>query len=474
MPRGLEADLCVIGAGSGGLSVAAVAAQMGARVVLIEKGKMGGDCLNAGCVPSKSLIAAAHAAHAVRTSGRFGVNGHEPEIDALKVRSHVRDVIAGIAPYDSVERFEGLGVTVLRAAARFTGPNEVQAAETRVRARRFVVATGSAPFVPPIPGLADVPALTNETIFDLDARPDHLIVIGGGPIGIEMAQAHRRLGAAVTVLEHGRILPKDDPDAVAVVRGRLLAEGVAIREGAKVVSAARRGNGVAVTAEIDGVLVEIAGSHLLVAAGRRANVEGLGLEQAGIEHSPKGINVDARLRTSNRRVFAIGDVAGGYQFTHMAAYHAGIVIRNALFRWPATVDARAVPWVTYTDPELAHVGLTAAGAESQGLSVSIASFDFAENDRARAERETDGFAKIVVGKRGKVLGATIVGRSAGELILPWVLAIGQGLGIGAMAGVIAPYPTLSEISKRAAGAYYAPKLFGPTTRRIVGLLQRFS
>jgi pyruvate/2-oxoglutarate dehydrogenase complex dihydrolipoamide dehydrogenase (E3) component len=434
---------------------------------------MGGECLNSGCVPSKALIAAAHATDAVRRSSRFGVNGHEPHIDFLQVRGHVRDVIAAIAPHDSVERFEGLGVTVLRTTARFIGPDEIEAGEARVRARRFVVATGSSPFMPPIPGLAEASALTNETVFDLDTRPDHLIVIGGGPIGIELAQAHRRLGAAVTVLEHGHILPKDDPDAVAVVRRRLVAEGVTIREGAKVVRVSRHGNGVAVTAEIDGAPVEIAGSHLLLAAGRRANVDGLGLAVAGIEHSLQGINVDARLRTSNRRVFAIGDVTGGYQFTHVAAYQAGIVIRHALFQWPAKVDTGAVPWVTYTDPELAQVGLTAAAAEQQGHTVNVASVAFAENDRARAERETEGFVKIVVGRRGKVLGATIVGRSAGELILPWVLAIGQGLGIGAMAGVIAPYPTLSEASKRAASAHFAPKLFGATTRRIVGLLQRF-
>ncbi len=472
MPRTIEADLCVIGAGSGGLSVAAGAAQMGARVVLIEKGRMGGDCLNTGCVPSKALIAAAHAAHGVRTSGRFGVNGHEPAIDFRAVHDHVRGVIAGIAPHDSVERFEGLGVQVIRAAARFTSPSEAEAGDARIRARRFVVATGSSAAVPPIPGLGGTPFLTNETVFDLAERPEHLVVIGGGPMGLEMAQAHRRLGTAVTVLDAGRILPKDDPEAVEVVRRRVLAEGVALHEGVKVLSVARRGNGVAVAIEADGQERTVAGSHLLVAAGRRANVGGLGLEAAGIKHSPRGIKVDARLRTTNKRVFAVGDVAGGHQFTHVASHHAGIVIRNALFRWPAKADTHAVPWVTYTDPELAHVGLRAAEAEAQGHKASVAS-PFAEIDRARAERETEGFAKIVIGKRGRILGATIVGRGAGELILPWVLAIGQGLKVGAMAGVIAPYPTLSEVSKRAAGAHYAPKLFSDGTRRIVRLLQRF-
>jgi pyruvate/2-oxoglutarate dehydrogenase complex dihydrolipoamide dehydrogenase (E3) component len=288
-----------------------------------------------------------------------------------------------------------------------------------------------------------------------------------------MAQAHRRLGAAVTVLEHGTILPKDDPDAVAVVRARLRAEGVTVREGAKVVRTARHGNGIAATAEVNGTEAEVTGSHLLVAAGRRANVDGLGLAEAGIEHTPRGITVDARLRTTNKRVFAIGDVTGGLQFTHVAADQAGIVIRNALFRWPAKANGKAVPWVTYTDPELAHVGLSEAAAAERGHRTSVARFAFSEIDRARAERETDGFAKIVVGPRGTILGATIVGRGAGELILPWVLAIDRGLRMSAMASVIAPYPTFSEITKRSASAFFAPKLFSATTRKLVGLLQRF-
>lgn len=473
MSDAIETDLCVIGAGSGGLSVAAGAAQMGARVVLVERGKMGGDCLNSGCVPSKSLIAAAHAAHVIRSADRFGVLGQEPEVDFRRVREHVRDVIAAIAPHDSVERFQSLGVMVIQDQARFTSPGEIEAGGHRVRARRFVVATGSAPAVPSIPGLAETPYLTNESIFDLDERPSHLVVIGGGPIGIELAQAHRRLGAAVTVLEHATILPKDDPEAVEIVRARLLAEGVALREGSKVSGAARRDDGVSVMAEIDGREVEVEGSHLLVAAGRRATFDGLGLDEAGVEHTEKGIKVDDRLRTTNKRIFAIGDVTGGLQFTHAAGHHAGIVIRNALFRWPAKATAKAVPWVTYTDPELAQVGLSAAAAEAGGHTYTISRFPFAEIDRARAERETGGFAKIVLGRRGKVLGATIVGHGAGELILPWALAIDAGLGIGAMAGVVAPYPTFSEVSKRAAGAYYAPKLFSPLTRSLIGFSQRW-
>jgi len=468
----IKADIAVIGGGSGGLSVAAGAAQMGAKVVLVEKGKMGGDCLNYGCVPSKALIAAGEAAQTVRGSASFGVNGHEPEVDFARVNGHVHDVIAGIAPHDSVERFEGLGVRVIQAAARFVGKAEIEAGDHRIKARRIVIATGSSAFVPTIPGVDTVPYLTNETIFDLTDRPEHLIVVGGGPIGIEMAQAHRRLGAAVTVIEGLSIMGKDDPDAVEVVRRRLSAEGVTLLENATVENLILDGNGVSALVGQDGKTARIDGSHILLAVGRRANVAGLDLEKAGIDHGPQGIPVDARLRTSNKRVFAIGDVAGGYQFTHMAGYHAGIVIRNALFNLPAKVDYRAVPWVTYTDPELAQVGLSETAAKEQGRAVTAVRFDFAENDRARAERATEGFIKAVIGKKGRILGATIVGRHAGELILPWVLAVQKGLKVSDMAGVIAPYPTLGEVSKRVAGAYYTPALFSDRTKRVVGLMQR--
>ena len=477
MAKTITADLCIIGAGSGGLSVAAGAAQMGARVVLIEKGAMGGDCLNSGCVPSKALIAAAAAADSVRHAGRFGVNGHEPAVDFAGVRDHIRSVIAGIAPHDSVERFEGLGVTVVRAAARFTGPHEVVAGDARVRARRFVIATGSTPAVPPIPGLESVPYLTNETIFDLAERPEHLVIIGGGPIGAELAQAQRRLGARVSLLEMARVLGKDDPQVTAVVRKRLTEDGVEIHEGITIKAVARDGNAIAVTIEENGAETTLSGSHLLVAAGRQATVEGLDLKAAGVAYSPKGIAVDRRLRSSNKRVFAVGDVAvveglGAYQFTHVAGYHAGIVIRNALFKLPAKVSYDALPWVTYTDPEIAQVGLTEARArEVHGDRVTVLTAAFTENDRARTERATEGLVKVVVGPRGKILGASIAGRHAGELLQPWVLAIGQGLKIGAMAKMIAPYPTLGEASKRAAGNYYTPTLFGARTRKIVRFLQ---
>lgn len=474
MAKTIQADICVIGGGSGGLSVAAGASQMGAKVVLIEKGKMGGDCLNYGCVPSKALIAAGHAADTVRNAGKFGVNGHEPEVDFLGVRDHVRGVIAAIAPHDSVERFEDLGVTVIQAAGSFTGPDEIVAGDTRVKAKRFVIATGSSAAVPPIPGLDQVPFMTNETVFDLAERPEHLIVIGGGPIGAELAQAQRRLGARVSLLEMFTVLGKDDPDVTAFARQRLVEDGVEIHEGIAIKQISQDGNGIAVEIEVDGKPQRIAGSHLLVAAGRRANVNGLNLEAAGVTYSPKGIEVDERLRSSNKKIFAIGDVAGGYQFTHMAGYHAGIVIRNALFKLPAKVDYKAVPWVTFTDPEIAHVGMTEAEArEKFGDKVRALKWSFKENDRAQAEQATDGLVKVVVGARGKILGASIAGLHAGELLQPWVLAISQGLKIGAMANIIAPYPTLGEVNKRAAGSYYTPSLFSERTRKIVRFLQRF-
>ena len=473
MAKALKVDICVIGAGSGGLSVAAGASQMGASTVLIERGKMGGDCLNYGCVPSKALLAAGHAAQAVRGAGRFGVRAAAPAIDSGGVYGHVRGTIAAIAPNDSVERFEGLGVKVIASPARFTGPREIAADGTRITARRIVIATGSSPAVPPIAGLKDVPYLTNETIFDLGQVPAHLIVIGGGPVGIEMAQAHRHLGARVTVVEMFSIMANDDPELVDVVRARLAGEGIDLREGVTVARVEKAGNGVAVVIAGNGAEDRVQGSHVLIAAGRRPNVGGLDLEKAGIAYSPAGIQVDARLRTTNRRVFAIGDVAGGYQFTHMAGYHAGIVLRNALFRLPAKVDTRAVPWVTYTAPELAQVGLTEDRARKQAGDIRVLRWPFAENDRARAERETDGLVKVITTPRGRILGAGIVGAHAGELIHAWVLAIGQKIKIGAVAGMIAPYPTLGEANKRAAGSFYTPALFGERTKRIVRFLSHF-
>jgi pyruvate/2-oxoglutarate dehydrogenase complex dihydrolipoamide dehydrogenase (E3) component len=466
----LTPDLCVIGGGAGGLAVAAGAVQMGASVLLIERGRMGGDCLNYGCVPSKSLLAAAKLVAAGGHGAELGIGYNPPRIDFAAVMDSVADVIARLAPNDSVERFTRLGVTVLQAEARFRDPRTVSAGGEVIRPRRFVIATGSTPVVPPIPGLARVPYLTNETVFANRVCPRHLIVIGGGPIGIELAQAHRRLGAAVTVIDAGPILPRDDPELVARLAGRLMTEGIALKPSLAIAAIERTGADIAVVLASG---ERIAGSHLLVAAGRRPDFSALDLPAAGISTNAAGIAVDARLRTSNRRAFAIGDAAGGPQFTHVALQHAGIVIRSALFRLPARVDYRALPWVTYTDPELAHVGIGEAAARAAGHAPRILRWPFADNDRAQTERDTDGEVKIVASRRGRILGATILGAAAGDLILPWALAIAQRLKISAMANLVVPYPTRGEAGKRAAGSFYTPSLFAPRTRWLVRLLAHF-
>ena len=474
MTSKIDTDICVIGGGSGGLSVAAGAAQMGAPTVLLEKGKMGGDCLNYGCVPSKAMLAAGHAAQAIRHAGRFGVQSGAPKIDAKGVFKHIYGTIGAIAPNDSVERFTGLGVHVIEQAGRFVSNDTIEAGDTQIKARRFVIATGSSAFVPPIPGLDEVPFYTNETVFYTDTLPEHLIVIGGGPIGIELAQAHRHLGAKVTVLELFSIMPKDDPELVAVVRKQLDADGLDIREGVKIARVEKAGDGLAVVLEGDAGEERVEGSHLLVATGRRANVGGLNLEAASVVYSPKGIDVAARMRTSNKKIFAIGDVAGGLQFTHVAGYHAGVVIKNALFRMPAKADHSSVPWVTYTAPELAQVGLDEASAKKQyGDSIRVLRWPYHENDRAQAEGETEGMVKAITTKKGVILGCGIAGPQAGELIQTWVLAMSQKIKIGGIATMVAPYPTLGEVNKRAAGSYYTPSLFSERTRKIVRFLAKF-
>lgn len=469
----IQTDICVIGAGSGGLSVAAGASQMGADVVLIEKGAMGGDCLNTGCVPSKAMLTAGHTAQTMRDASAFGIKAIQPEVDWKKVHDHIHSVIAAIAPNDSVERFEDLGVNVIQASASFIDDNTVLAGEVQVKAKYFVIATGSSAFVPPIEGIHDVPYYTNENIFAKKEKVNHLIVIGGGPIGMELAQAHRRLGAQVTVLEVAQLLTKDDPELTAIVCQHLRAEGLILHDNISNLKLGKAATGIDVSYVVDGEEKNTNGSHVLVATGRKANVNSLNLEAAKVNYLPRGVEVDARLRSSNKRIFAIGDVAGPYQFTHMAAYQAGIIIRNILFKIPAKVSYSAVPWVTYTDPELAHVGLTEAEARTQGKDVRILRWSFEENDRAQAERRTEGLVKVVVTPKGLILGASIVGLHAGELIQPWILAINQKMKIGAMASIIAPYPTLAEVNKRIAGSFYTEKLFSAGTKKLVRFLIRW-
>ena len=475
MTEVLTPDICVIGAGSGGLSVAAAAAAFGVSVVLIEKGKMGGDCLNYGCVPSKAILAAGKHAQSIREAAKFGVTvAGEPKVNFKKVHDHVHHVIAQIEPNDSVERFTGLGVEVIKAEARFKDERTVIAGDKEIKARRFVVATGSSAFVPPIKGLDTVPYLTNETLFENTKKMGHLVIIGGGPIGMEMAQAHKRLGCEVTVLEGLKALGNDDPELTSILLEKLQEEGINIIEGAMVANVARKGKqGVRVTYTKENTEHTVDATHILVATGRAVNVDGLALGAAGIEYTRRGINVANDLRTTNKRVYAIGDVAGGLQFTHIANYHAGLVIRGILFRKKAVPDDSIIPWVTYTDPELGHVGLTEEQAREKFGTIKVLRWPYHENDRAQAERKTSGLIKMITNKRGLVVGVSIVGANAGEMMNMWALAITNKLKVGNVVGYLSPYPTFSEIGKRAAITNYTSLSKKPMIRSVINFLQKF-
>ena len=467
----LSVDLCVIGAGSAGLTATSIAAQLGRKVVLVERAEMGGECLNNGCVPSKALLAAAKVAHAMRSGAPFGIGAVEPSVDFAAVHRHVRGVIATIAPHDSVARFEGLGAQVIRAEARFVEPRVLLAGEQRIRARRVIVATGSAPATPEIDGLDGVDFFTNETIFDNKTLPEHLIVIGGGPIGMEMAQAHRRLGSRVTVLEASKALPHDDAELVGRLLKALAGEGVVVCQGVKVGKVGKSASGIVVSVDEGGQKSQVEGSHLLVAAGRKPKIAALDLDKAGIRHEAGGIVVDEKLRTSASGVFAIGDVVSkAPHFTHIAGYHAGIAVQNALLFAYAKVNYEALPWVTYCDPELAHIGASESAARKEhGDDIQVLTFEMKENDRAQTERSTLGAVKVVARKNGRVLGVSILDAHAGEMAQSWVLAISSGLKLKSLASMIAPYPTLGEANKSVAGAFYKPKVFGSLAKRVVGL-----
>lgn len=469
----LTPDLCVIGGGSAGLTVAAAARAFNASVVLIEKHQMGGDCLNTGCVPSKAFIAAAKHAHIGRSSPAFGVTFEPPIIDFEAVHKHVHETIDSIAPNDSVERFQSLGVDVIEDEAKFMDAKTVVVDGKYIRARRFVIATGSRAMVPPIPGIADVPYLTNETIFDLKERPGHLVVIGGGPIGMELAQAYQRLGARVTVVEMAEPMSKDDPELTAHALKRIAEDGVVVRGNTGVTNVAKSKDGIVVTLGVGKKEEELICTHLLVAAGRVPNTSGLGLEEAKIKFDKRGIDVNAGMRTSNRKVYAIGDVAGGLQFTHVASYHAGLVVRNALFGFPVRENRDIIPWATYTDPEIANVGLNEQMArERHGDKFRILRWAYFENDRARAERQTDGLVKLITDNKGRILGCGIAGAQAGELINLFSFAIANGLKIGSLMKFVAPYPTLGEMAKRVGVEFYRDKLESPWIERWMNVVRR--
>ena len=469
-------DLVALGGGTAGLVSAIVSAGLGARVALVERALLGGDCLNVGCVPSKTLIRSARAAADARAATPLGVRVGAVEVDFAAVMERVRRVRAEIAPHDSAQRYAGLGVDVFLGHGRFTAPDALDVAGATLRFKRAVIATGARPAPPAIPGLAEAGFLTNETVFSLVERPARLAVIGAGPIGCELAQALQRLGSQVTLVEVAeQVLIREDPDAAALVRAALERDGVEILLGAKLERVERRGGAKLLVVATPAGTRELAADEILVGSGRAPNVEELGLERAGVPFQPgRGVVVDERLRTANPRIFAAGDVCLPTKFTHAADASAKLVVRNAFFFGRRRAADLVMPWCTYTDPELAHVGLSARDAEARGIAVDSYEAPLAANDRARADGDADGFLKIHVKKGSdRIVGATLVARHAGEGIAPIATAMAGGIGLGRLVDLILPYPTQAELLKNVAGAYTRTRLT-PFAARVLRALIRFA
>ena len=476
MAEELTPDICVIGGGPGGIAVAVNAANSGVPVVLVEKGRMGGTNLASGAVPSKAFIAAANYYETLRRGPAIGVTGAPLQVNFGKVNEHIRSVVEAVAPNVSAERLTGLGVRVIAAVARFADRNTVIAGDMTIRARRFVVATGSVPAVPDLPGLDGVDVMTVDAAFDVTRKPSHLLVLGADSRGLELAQAYNRLGVDATVIDEDEVLAGEDPELVAPIVERLSLEGVRFRVGSKITGFLRRRGGIRVTllgAEGDadgGITVD--GSHLLVVKGRTPDFADLGLETAGISCGPAGIVVDRQLRTTNRRVYAIGDVVAGPALVGRAEHQADLVLRSILYRRAAARPA-PVPAGPVTEPAWAPVGLGEAAARGEHKDVRVFRHPFVENDLSQAERTTPGMIKIVTDRHGRILGAAIVGRDAGEMIAFWSLAIANRLGVDEVLAGAPPYPTRSEISRRVAAAFYGPGLTPAWRRRIIDLLRKF-
>ena len=468
-------DLVVIGGGAGGLVVASVASQLGLGVTLVEKEPaLGGDCLHYGCVPSKALIHAARVVATARQAAEFGAGPVPAAADFGRVADYVRGVIDRLQLHDDPDRFRGYGCEVLFGAAEFVDPQTVRVDGRLVRGRRFVIATGSHALIPPVDGLAEAGFLTHRTLFSQRSLPSRLLVLGAGPVGIEMAQAFARLGSRVTIIERlSGILPREDPELGAALQELLAAEGISIHTATTVLRVRREDEFRVVTA-VSGAgreELQFPADAILVAAGQRPHVQGLGLDAAGVAYTEQGIRVDARMRTSQRHIFACGDVCGPYPFTHMAEYQAGIVIANAVFRFPKKADYRVVPRVIYSDPELAQVGLTEVEARDQGLEPAVLRFSFRDIDRAVTDAQSAGLVKLIT-RRGRILGASVLGPHAGELLHEIALAMKVGAGLADISATIHAYPTLAQVHRRTANMAYAPKLFRPATRRLVRWMQR--
>jgi len=469
-------DLGILGGGAAGLTAAAGSAQFGAKTILVEKAKkLGGDCLHFGCVPSKTLIRTAGVWSLARRAKEFGLPEVAlPPVSLAAVMARVRSVIDTIQEHDSPERFCKLGAEVRFGSPRFVDDHTVSVDGHRLTARAWIVATGSSPSLPPVEGIADVPYWTNETAFSQTELPGHLLILGGGPVGVEMGQAFRRLGSDVTIVEYGeQVLGPEDPDIASILRGRLEAEGVKVLTGTKALKVAKVDSSILLRvgpSKGEGEPWTLEGDVLLVAAGRNANVEGLDLPAAGVAFSPRGIPADRRMRTNVPHIYSCGDVNGVFPFTHVAGYEAGVALSNAVLRLPRKADYAKVPWCTYTDPEVASIGLNEKRAKTAGVEYRTLEASFRDVDRALAEGEPGGKIKVLISPSGALLGCQIAGQHAGELIHEWVAAINGGVKLSTLAGAIHAYPTLAEISKKAAGSYYSEKLFGDRTKKILRFL----
>lgn len=463
MTHPFDFDIGIIGGGAAGLTVASGAAQLGARTLLVEKETaLGGDCLHFGCVPSKTLIKSAHVYHQMKTAEHFGLPPvHVPPVDFKQIRKRIQSVIATIQQHDSRERFCGLGVQVEFGTARFVDEHQIDLNGSRHSARNWVLATGSSPVAPPIPGLVETPHLTNKDIFYLDALPESMIVLGAGPIGIEMGQAFNRLGTRVTVVDRAdQILVKEDRQMADGVMKILAAEGVGFHLNATIQSVVEKDNAKQVViTRADGRRIAVQSETILVAMGRKANTQGLGLEDIGVETDHTGVKVDQRLRTTRKHIYAAGDVIGGFQFTHAAGYEGGVVISNAVFHLPRKVNYTYLPWATYTDPELASIGMNEKSAQQAGIKTRIWTEAFKDNDRSLAEGQHQGLIKLIVDTKEKPVGVQILGPRAGDLISQWVATLNGGVKLSTLAGAVHPYPTLGEINKRVVGSLFAPKIF---------------
>jgi len=453
-------DVLVIGGGAAGLTSAGIATNLGAKTLMIERDRLGGDCTWTGCVPSKALLKSAQVAHQIRHADAYGLKATEPEIDFGAVMQRVRDLREEIyQEADAPEIFEAMDIDVRFGEAHFVNPHTVSIDGSYVTGRFIVVCTGGRPLVPPIPGLDDVPYLTNHSLFELTEQPKRLTIVGGGPIGTEMAQAFQRLGTDVTVIEMGnRILSNDDPELTALLLGVLQEEGVSYRFGARAAGVARANGGLQVMLDVDGEVDALSTDALLLATGRKPNVETLNLEAAGVEYTPKGLTVDDRCRTNVSHIFGVGDVTGRYQFTHMSEHMAKVAVTNALLKVPMSIDAGRVPWVTYSDPELAHVGATEGQLMDSGTTYQTYRFPYSKVDRAITDGATTGQIKVHARPLdGKILGASVLGARAGELISQYALAMRNGVTLRSISDTIYPYPSYGQAARRAADQWYAQK-----------------